>query len=120
MNPDHQDLITRLSAASPDCGRHSLGYASAFDEAECERQDALFADVVKAFTAAHGEPLAEGFVLPGCHVERAVFWSLDGKTIYALLEYHDNTRIRELVLGVCRDGELAKIPPKRDWWSIPV
>lgn len=120
MKPELQDLLEGLSSASPDCGRHSLGYASAFDEEEYERQGTLFADAVKAFTVAHGEPLADGFVLPGCHVDRAVFWGLDGKTLYALLEYHDNTRIRELALGVCRDGELEKMPPQRDWWTLPL
>jgi hypothetical protein len=101
------DALNQLR--SPACGvcRFVIGSASCFDEEPFERLGAQYAEALAALTATDGPPLEPAPVFQGVDVERAACWRREQGTLYALLSWEDNTRIRVLTAGIARQGTLG-------------
>lgn len=100
-------VLTRLSSPACAVGRHQIGTASCFDEAEYDQLGAWFDEAVAKLTGVYGSPIQPQPSFPGEHVDRAVCWRDGDRVVYALLSWSDNTRYRTLTLGVAARGTVV-------------
>lgn len=100
-----RETVNKLK--SPDCEpcRHWFS-ASFIDDAEYDRLEEWYHELADALTIIDGAPMA-AMQLPGVDVERSVCWKRGDKTLYAVLSWGDNTRVRILTVGLFSGVSLA-------------
>jgi hypothetical protein len=101
------EIVASLQTASAGVCEHLVGSASFVDEGDYEQLGLQYDDAVAAFTRSDGTPVEPTPRFPGLDVERAACWRRGDLTLYAVLTFGDNTRIRTLTLGIARRGTVV-------------
>ena len=97
--------------------REFLGSASFTDIVEWDRLASQFDQWVASLNAALGYPGEVAIGFTGEDVERLMCWRQSDRFAYVLLSYVDNTRVHQLIVGICRSAMIRSSPA--DWWSLP-
>ncbi len=104
-----QEVLSQLQRRESGVCQHRIGWASFLDEDDYDQLGRQFDEAVAAFTASDGEPVDATPRFPGEDVERAACWKRGAMTLYVLLAFEDNTRIRTLTIGLARPGTVVQL-----------
>lgn len=100
-----QEVLTKLRSST--CGPCRHWYSASFvDDVEYDLLEEWYRETVAALTTTDGAPMVSP-QLPGVDVERSVCWKRGDQTLYAVLSWGDNTRVRILTVGLFSGVSLA-------------
>ena len=99
------EALSKLKSPSCEPCRHWFS-ASFIDDVEYDRLEDWYIEALAVLTVTDGTPVA-GPPLPGVDIERCACWRRGDASLYAVLSWGDNTRIRILTVGVCYGDSLA-------------